>query len=174
MKLGLKLLQERAKVGSFWLPYIGNLPETYTVPIFFAGEDIKNLQYAPLLYQVTIGGPDLVEGRLLVALRVLLSNDIETVQGYDFRVLKSLSAEAPLGVANEVAVFRTIIALCVIALGHFPTKIMDDESLLKQGVSVSTELALQFRMQKKSLIIEVMRDLTKRVKFLLSKETSTA
>ncbi|XP_022776463.1 ribulose-1,5 bisphosphate carboxylase/oxygenase large subunit N-methyltransferase, chloroplastic isoform X2 [Durio zibethinus] len=52
MKLGLKLLQERAKVGSFWWTYISNLPETYSVPIFFAGEDIKNLQYAPLLYQV--------------------------------------------------------------------------------------------------------------------------
>lgn len=52
MKLGLKLLQERAKVGSFWWPYISNLPETYTVPIFFSGEDIKNLHYAPLLHQV--------------------------------------------------------------------------------------------------------------------------
>ncbi|MBA0592797.1 hypothetical protein Gorai_009769, partial [Gossypium raimondii] len=352
MKLGLKLLQERAKVGSFWWPYISNLPETYTVPIFFSGEDIKNLQYAPLLYQVnkrcrfllefeqevknvlknlkpsehpfggqdvdasslgwamsavssrafrlygkklpngthsdipmmlplidmcnhsfnsnarilqeqdagnpkmlikaaereikqsdplllnygclsndfflldygfvipsnpydhielkydgalmdaasmaagvsspnfsspapwqqeilfqlnldgevpnlkvTIGGPELVEGRLLAALRVLLSNDREMVQRYDLSVLKSLSAEGPLGVANEVAAFRTIIALCVIALGHFPTKIMDDESLLKQGVSVSTELAIQFRMQKKSVIIDVMRDLTKRVQF---------
>ncbi|MBA0862284.1 hypothetical protein Goshw_006767 [Gossypium schwendimanii] len=361
MKLGLKLLQERAKVVSFWWPYISNLPETYTVPIFFSGEDIKNLQYAPLLYQVnkrcrfllefeqevknvlknlkpsehpfggqdvdasslgwamsavssrafrlygkklpngthsdipmmlplidmcnhsfnpnarilqeqdagnpkmlikaaereikqsdplllnygclsndfflldygfvipsnpydhielkydgalmdaasmaagvsspnfsspapwqqeilfqlnldgevpnlkvTIGGAELVEGRLLAALRVLLSNDREMVQRYDLSVLKSLSAEGPLGVANEVAAFRTIIALCVIALGHFPTKIMDDESLLKQGVSVSTELAIQFRMQKKSVIIDVMRDLTKRVKLLLSKETPTA
>lgn len=52
MKLGLKLLQERAKTGSFWWPYISNLPETYTVPIFFPGEDIQNLQYAPLLHQV--------------------------------------------------------------------------------------------------------------------------
>jgi hypothetical protein len=52
MKLGLKLLQERAKAGSFWWPYISNLPETYSVPIFFPGEDIKNLQYAPLLHQV--------------------------------------------------------------------------------------------------------------------------
>jgi len=51
MKLGLKLLGERAKIGSFWWPYISNLPETYSVPIFFPGEDIKNLQYAPLLYQ---------------------------------------------------------------------------------------------------------------------------
>ncbi|OMO60691.1 hypothetical protein CCACVL1_23950 [Corchorus capsularis] len=364
MKLGLRLLQERAKVGSFWWPYICNLPETYSVPIFFAGEDIKNLQYAPLLYQVNkrcrfllefdqevknalknlkpsehpfggqdvdasalgwamsavssrafrlygkklpdgtrndipmmlplidmcnhsfnpnaqivqeqeqdagnpkmlikviaereikqndplllnygclsndfflldygfvipsnphdsielrydgalmdaasmaagvsspnfsspapwqqqvlsqlkldgeasnlkviIGGPELVEGRLLAALRVLLSTDMELVQRSDLNDLKSLSAEAPLGIATEIAAFRTIIALCVIALGHFPSKIMDDESLLKQGVSPSTELAIQFRIQKKSVIIDVMRDLTKSVKLLSGKETATA
>lgn len=57
MKLGLKLLQERARKGSFWWPYISNLPEKYSVPIFFPGEDIKNLQYAPLLYQVLSGLP---------------------------------------------------------------------------------------------------------------------
>ncbi|KDP38111.1 hypothetical protein JCGZ_04754 [Jatropha curcas] len=362
MKLGLKLLQERAKIGSFWWPYISNLPETYSVPIFFPGEDIKNLQYAPLLHQVnkrcrflldfekevrltlenlkpndhpyggqhvdasslgwamsavssrafrlfgkklpdgthidvpmmlplidmcnhsfnpnakilqeqdpgnakmlikvvteepikeedhlllnygclnndlllldygfvipsnpydcielkydgalldaasmaagvaspnfssaapwqqqilsqlnldrenstlkvTIGGEELIEGRLLAALRVLLTTDKEAVQKHDLDTLKSLSANAPLGIANEIAAFRTIIALCVIALEHFPTKIMDDESLLKQGVSASTELAIQFRIQKKSVIIDTMRDLTRRVKSLLSKNTTTA
>ncbi|KAL9453473.1 hypothetical protein AB3S75_009139 [Citrus x aurantiifolia] len=358
MKLGLKLLQERARLGSFWWPYISNLPETYSVPIFFQGEDIKNLQYAPLLYQVnkrcrflldfdqevrralasvkpndhpfggqelnasslgwamsavssrafrlhgkklaagtrngvpmmlplidmcnhsfnpnaqiiqeeddsqllikvvaeteikqndslllnygclsndlflldygfvmpsnpydtielkyegalmdaasmaagvsspnfsspaawqqqilsqlnlvgetaivkvSLGGPELVEGRLLAALRVLLASDSETVQKHDLNTLQSLSAEAPLGITNEVAVFLTIIALCAIALEHFPTKIMEDESLLKQGVSASTVLAIQFRIQKKTLIIDIMRNLSRRVKLLSSKETT--
>ncbi|XP_075077864.1 uncharacterized protein LOC107775460 isoform X2 [Nicotiana tabacum] len=360
MKLGLKLLRERAKKGSFWWPYISNLPETYTVPIFFPGEDIKNLQYAPLLYQVnkrcrfllefdkilkhelenlkpdnhpfggqhvdssalgwamsavssrafrlygskrpdgtrsnvpmmlplidmcnhsfdpnaeivqeeenrnrnmlvkvvagrqikqndllllnygclssdlflldygfvipsnpydcielkydaalldaasmaagvsspkfsspspwqqqilshlnldgqnsdlkvTLGGRELVEGRLLAALRVVLSDDEEAVQQHDLETLKSLTVEAPLGISTEVAALRTIVALCVIALGHFPTKIMEDESLLKQNVSPTTELALQFRIQKKSLIVDVMRDLSKRVKLLLAKESA--
>ncbi|CAN6549664.1 unnamed protein product [Malus baccata var. baccata] len=262
MKLGLKLLQERAKTGSFWWPYISSLPETFNIPIFFPGEDIKNLQYAPLLYQVVaeteikendglvlnygclnndlflldygfvipsnpydcielkydgalldaasmaagvsspnfsapspwqkeilcqlkldgeapllkvcLGGSELVEGRLLAALRVVLADDIETVQKQDLNKLKSISAEAPLGIANELAAFRTVIALCVIALGHFPTKIMEDESLLSKGVSDSTELAIQFRIQKKSAIIDVMRNLTRRVKLLASKETATA
>ncbi|KAM5566882.1 hypothetical protein ABKV19_015146 [Rosa sericea] len=362
MKLGLKLLQERARVGSFWWPYISNLPEAFNVPIFFPGEDIKNLQYAPVLYQVNkrcrfllefeqevrralednkpsdhpfggqavgasalgwamsavssrafrlygkkladeiyddvpmmlplidmcnhsfkpnarilqdqddrskkmlvkvvaeteikqndclelnygglnndlflldygfvvpsnpydcielkydgafldaasmaagvsspnfsapapwqkeilcqlnldgeapflkvcLGGSELVEGRLLAALRVVLASDVEAVQKHDLNTLKSISVEAPLGIANEVAAFRTIIALCVIALGHFPTKIMEDESLLQKGVSDSTELAIQFRIQKKSVIIDVMRDLTRRVKLLSSKETATA
>ncbi|KAF7133495.1 hypothetical protein RHSIM_Rhsim09G0090200 [Rhododendron simsii] len=360
MRLSLKLLQERAKTASFWWPYISNLPETYSVPIFFPGEDIKNLQYAPLLHQVnkrcrfllefekevkqalenlkpddhpfggqdvdtsslgwamsavssrafqlygkelpdgtrinipmmlplidmcnhsfspnaeiiqekvlgnpkmlvvagtqikqdeplvlnygclnndlflldygfvvpsnpfdcielkydgglldaassaagvsspnfsspapwqqqilyqlnldgqapllkvSIGGPELVEGRLLAALRVLLSNDMERVHKHDLSTLKSLSVEAPLGISTEVAALNTVIALCVIALGSFPTKIMEDESLLKQNVSGSTELAVQFRLQKKSMIVDVMRDLTRRVKSLVSKESDTS
>ncbi|KAL4574343.1 hypothetical protein LXL04_021172 [Taraxacum kok-saghyz] len=355
MKLGLKLLQERAKTGSFWWPYISNLPETFTLPIFFPGEDIKNLQYAPLLHQVnkrcrflldfekevrrevedvklqnhpfggrevdasslgwamsavssrafrlhgkgnhsdvpmmlplidmcnhsynpnaeivqehgsrdpnklvkvvagmnikerdhmtlnygclnndlflldygfvvpsnphdcielkydgglfdaasmaagvsnpsfsspapwqqeilsklnlegekallkvTLGGPEVVEGRLLGALRALLATDAERVQTCDLNKLKSFSIEAPLGLANETAALRTLIALCVIALNHFPTKIMEDESILEKGVLTSTELALKFRIQKKSVIIDVMRDLSKRVKLLSSKES---
>ncbi|PIN01661.1 N-methyltransferase [Handroanthus impetiginosus] len=361
MKLGLKLLQERAKKGSFWWPYISNLPETYSVPIFFPGEDIKNLQYAPLLHQVNkrcrfllefekivkkelenvrlddhpfggqdidasslgwamsavssrafllygserpdgtyidapmmlplidmcnhsftpnaeivqekeannenmlvkviagaqikrndplelnygclnndlflldygfvipsnpydcielkydpalldaasmaagvsssnfsspspwqqrilsqlnldgenadpkvrIGGTELVENRLLAALRVLLSNDKEAVEKQDLDTLKSITAEAPLGTSIEAPVFRTIIALCVIALGHFPTKIMEDESILKQTVSPTTDLAVRYRIQKKSLIVDAMRDLTRRFKSLSSKESIT-
>lgn len=111
---------------------------------------------------------------MLAALRVLLSSDMETVHKHDLDTLKSFSADAPLGIANEVAVFRSIIGLCVLALGHFPTKIMEDESLLKGGISGSTELAIQFRLQKKSVIIDVMRDLTRRVKLLSSKEAVTA
>ncbi|KAG5532077.1 hypothetical protein RHGRI_026627 [Rhododendron griersonianum] len=127
---------------------------------------------APLL-KVSIGGPELVEGRLLAALRVLLSNDMERVHKHDLSALKSLSVEAPLGISTEVAALNTVIALCVIALGSFPTKIMV-ESLLKQNVSGSTELAVQFRIQKKSMIVDVMRDLTRRVRSLISKESDTS
>lgn len=112
-----------------------------------------------------------MEGRLLAALRVLLERDVEKVQNHDLDTLKSLSVEAPLGIPNEVAVLRTCIALCVIALEHFPTKLMEDESLLKKDISATAELAIQFRIQKKSLIIDVMRDLTRRVKLLSSQES---
>lgn len=361
MRLGLRLLQERAKVGSFWWPYISNLPETFNVPIFFSGEDIKNLQYAPLIHQVnkrcrfllgfekdvkclleaiapkdhpfegndvdasslgwamsavssrafrlhgeilsngkssdvpmmlplidmcnhsfqpnarivqeqdtssskmlvkvvaetqieqdtpimlnygclsndlflldygfvipenlfdyvelkydvtlldaasmaagvsspsfsspakwqqeilsqlnligdgdipkvTLGGSDLVDGRLLAALRVLLSNDKDTALNLDLHALKSLSADAPLGVATETAALRTVVALCVVSLEYFPTKIMQDESILRGGVSSSMELAVQFRMQKKYMIVDVMRKLTQKIR-MLSKEKSAA
>ncbi|KAH6792690.1 Rubisco methyltransferase family protein [Perilla frutescens var. hirtella] len=362
MKLGLRLLQERATKGSFWWPYISNLPETYSVPIFFPGEDIKNLQYAPLLQQVNkrcrfllefdklvkgalenvkldehpfggqevdasalgwamsavssrafrlygskrpdgtrvsapmllplidmcnhsfsanaeivqekeasnenmlvkviagaqikqndplelnygclnndlflldygfvipsnpydcielkydpalldaasmaagvsspnfssptpwqqqilfqlnldgenpdlkvrIGGSEVVEGRLLAALRVLLCNERAAVEEQDLETLKSTTAEAPLGISNEAAAVRTMIALCVIALQHFPTKIMEDEALLQQKVSATAELAARYRIQKKSVIIDAMRGLTKTVRDLSSKEPITS
>ncbi|XP_065035434.1 uncharacterized protein LOC135671294 isoform X2 [Musa acuminata AAA Group] len=264
MRLGLKLLQERATTRSFWWPYISNLPETFCIPIFFSGDDIKNLHYAPLIHQVnkrcrfllefekeiktildnvslrnhpfggqdvnssslgwamsavssrafqlygeilysdkhknipmllpvidmcnhsfapnarivqeqnmnsqnmsikvTLGGPGLVDGRLLAALRVLLSSNKETVQRHDLDTLMSLSEEAPLGMSTEVAALRTVIALCVVALESFPTKIMQDESILKTAISYSTELAVRFRMQKKLTIIDVISKLTQKVK----------
>lgn len=361
MRLGTRLLQERATVGSFWWPYISNLPESFIVPIFFSGDDVKNLQYAPLLYQVNkrcrfllefekevevmlqnvslkdhpfggqdvnasslgwamaavssrafrlhgellpngehsdvpmllplidmcnhsfhpnarivqekdigsskmavkvvtearieqdtpvtlnygclsndlflldygfvipsnpydhvelnydgtllevasmaagissasfsspaqwqqeilsmlklqgdgailkvnLGGHDLVDGRLLAALRVLLTSDEKAVKRHDLKTLMTLSEEPPLGPSIEAATLRTLVALCIISLEHFPTKIMQDEAILKGNISSSTVLAVQFRMQKKLMIIDAMRNLTHRVK-LLSKEKSSS
>ena len=48
---------------------------------------------------------------------------------------------------------------------------MEDEALLKKDISDTAELAIQFRIQKKSIIIDVMRDLTRRVKLLSSQES---
>ncbi|KAI5083139.1 hypothetical protein GOP47_0002882 [Adiantum capillus-veneris] len=52
LKLGLKLLMERAQRGSFWWPYISNLPQRFNIPVFFTGSEIANLQYAPVIHQV--------------------------------------------------------------------------------------------------------------------------
>ncbi|KAF7090897.1 hypothetical protein CFC21_093576 [Triticum aestivum] len=352
MRLGLRLLQERTKSDSFWWPYIANLPETFTVPIFFPGEDIKNLQYAPLLHQinkrcrfllefekevkqklgtvpsgdhpfcgqdvhssslgwamsaassrafrlhgeipmllplvdmcnhsfspnarivqegdvespdmsvkvvaetqidqnaavtlnygcypndfylldygfvvtsnpydqvelsydgnlldaasmaagvsnpnfstpakwqqdilsqlnlhgegavlkVSLGGPDVVDGRLLAALRVLLAADPDTVGKHDLETLMSLGTKAPLGPTVEASALRTVLALCAIALQHFHTKIMDDQAVLKGEPPLTTELAVQFRLQKKLMLVDIMQNLSRRIKSL-SPEKSTA
>ncbi|KAJ8747721.1 hypothetical protein K2173_012671 [Erythroxylum novogranatense] len=90
------------------------------------------------------GGEELVERRLLAALRVLLANDVEMVQRHDLNTLQSLAANAPLGTEIEASAFPSI------------------------------ELAIQFRIQKKSVIIDVMQELSRRLKSLLSKNTSAA
>ncbi|KAM3225250.1 hypothetical protein ACQJBY_058163 [Aegilops geniculata] len=352
MRLGLRLLQERTKSDSFWWPYIANLPETFTVPIFFPGEDIKNLQYAPLLHQinkrcrfllefekeikqklgtvpsgdhpfcgqdvhssslgwamsaassrafrlhgeipmllplvdmcnhsfspnarivqdgdvespnmsvkvvaetqidqnaavtlnygcypndfylldygfvvtsnpydqvelsydgnlldaasmaagvsnpnfstpakwqqdilsqlnlhgegailkVSLGGPDIVDGRLLAALRVLLAADPEAVGKHDLKTLMSLGMKAPLGPTVEASALRTVLALCAIALQHFHTKIRDDQAVLKGEPPLTTELAVQFRLQKKLMLVDIMQNLSRRIR-TLSPEKSTA
>lgn len=120
-----------------------------------------------------MGGQEQVDGRLLAALRVVLSDDREAAQKSDLSTLMSLSAEAPLGFSAEGKALRTVIALCVISLQHFPTKIMDDESILKGDISNSTRLAVEFRLQKKLMIVDLMRELTRRVK-ALPKEAFTS
>ncbi|KMZ74099.1 Histone-lysine N-methyltransferase setd3 [Zostera marina] len=359
MRLGLKLLRERATVGSFWWPYISNLPEAFTMPIFFSGEEIKSLQYAPLLHQVnkrcrflldfekevkhllmettpethpfcgqdvdssslgwamsavssrafrlhnlnaqdsvganvpmllpvidmcnhsfhsnariiqeqnsgnkkmlvqviadtqvehnapitlnygclsndlflldygfvipsnpydhielrydgslldastmvsgvsspsfsspapwqekiisqlglygndallkvTLGGLDLVDGRLLAALRVLLASNVEHVEKHSLDALKSLSEDAPLGLSNETAALRTIVALCAITLHHFPTKVMADEVILKRSDTTSSmKLAIEFRVQKKLMVVDLMTKLSKILRQLTDRQ----
>jgi hypothetical protein len=114
------------------------------------------------IQKVTLGGVDLVDGHLLASLRVLFVEDLESIEKHDLIHLQSLAMEAPLGAANERNVLRTIIALCAISLGHFPTKIMEDEMLLrKEGNSEAMKLAIEYRLKKKEMLIDVMRDLTR-------------
>jgi uncharacterized protein YgbK (DUF1537 family) len=124
-------------------------------------------------FQVSLGGPEIVDGRLLAALRVLLAADSEAVQNHDLKILMSLDAEAPLGHTVEASALRTVLALCAIALQHFHTKIMEDEVILKGNPPVTTELAVQFRLQKKAMILDVMQNLSRRIK-KLSPQESTA
>lgn len=121
-----------------------------------------------------MGGPDWVDGRLLAALRVLHASDEKTVREHDLNTLQSLSAEAPLGISNELAALRTIIGLCVLSLKSFSTNMVEDEALRKQGVSTFSELAIQFRMEKKSMILNVMKEMSKRVKLLQTQELPAA
>jgi hypothetical protein len=125
-------------------------------------------------FQVSLGGPEIVDGRLLAALRVLLAaDDSEAVHNHDLKILMSLDAEAPLGHTVEASALRTVLALCAIALQHFHTKIIEDEVILKGNPPVTTELAVQFRLQKKVMILDVMQNLSRRIK-KLSPQESTA
>ncbi|GJM86755.1 hypothetical protein PR202_ga02645 [Eleusine coracana subsp. coracana] len=131
-----------------------------------------NLYGEGAILKVCLGGPEIVDGRLLAALRVLLAADSEAVHKHDLKTLMSLDAEAPLGPIVEASALRTVLALCAIALQHFHTKIMEDEAILKGEPPLTTELAVQFRLQKKALILDVMQNLSRRIK-KLSPQKST-
>ncbi|KAG8059523.1 hypothetical protein GUJ93_ZPchr0002g24482 [Zizania palustris] len=131
-----------------------------------------NLYGDGAILKVGIGGPDVVDGRLLAALRVLIAADPEAVHGHDLKTLMSLKEKAPLGPAVEASALRTVLALCTIALQHFHTKIMEDEAILKGEPPLTTELAVRFRLQKKVMILDVMQNLGRRLK-MLSPDKST-
>lgn len=116
---------------------------------------------------------DLVDGRLLAALRVLLANDVEHVEKHSLDALKSLSADAPLGLSNETAALRTIVALCAITLHHFPTKVMADEVILKRDDTTSSmKLAIEFRVQKKLMVVDLMTKLSEILRQMINQQKS--
>lgn len=131
-----------------------------------------NLHGEGAILKVSLGGPDIVDGRLLAALRVLLAADSEAVHKHDLKTLMSLEEKAPLGPAVEASTLRTVLALCAIALQHFHTKIMEDEAILKGEPPLTTELAVQFRLQKKMIIVDVMQNLSRRIKMLSSAKST--
>ncbi|XP_037452574.1 uncharacterized protein LOC119323100 isoform X2 [Triticum dicoccoides] len=131
-----------------------------------------NLHGEGAILKVSLGGPDIVDGRLLAALRVLAA-DPEAVGKHDLKTLMSLGAKAPLGPTVEASALRTVLALCAIALQHFHTKIMDDQAVLKGEPPLTTQLAVQFRLQKKLMLVDIMQNLSRRIK-TLSPEKSTA
>jgi hypothetical protein len=50
---------------------------------------------------------------------------------------------------------------------------MEDEAILKGELPLTTELAIQFRLQKKFMIVDVMQNISRRIK-TLSPQKSTA
>ncbi|KAL0695458.1 hypothetical protein Bca4012_062638 [Brassica carinata] len=96
--------------------------------------------------KVTLGGQETVDGRLLAAIRILLSGELVEVEKHDLEALKSLSSIAPLGIANEIAAFQTVMVFCVLA--NVVLSQLEDEAILKQGVSDTAELSIKYRIQK--------------------------
>lgn len=126
-----------------------------------------NLQGPGASLQVKVGGPDLIDGRLLAALRILYTQDADNLGNRDLSMLQAWDPVAPLGVENEKNVLRTLVAVCALALGHFPTTIAEDELILaNKELSVASRLVLEYRMAKKQLLVDVMRGITQKLNLL--------
>jgi len=109
-----------------------------------------------------MGGPELVEGRLLAAVRLMHASDSDSTD-VDLEALQGWDSTPPLGFTNERKAVRTLIGLGMLALTSFPTEIEEDErELLKAGVSENLRLAIQFRMLKKQLLVETIKGLKAR------------
>lgn len=115
------------------------------------------------MLQVTLGGTELVEGRLLAAVRVMHAQDPMELLDVDLEALQTWNQSPPLGVLNERKTIRTLIGLGMLALASFPTEIEEDQSeLVKGDISENHRLAIQFRMLKKRLLLDTIKGLKAR------------
>ncbi|KAH7278672.1 hypothetical protein KP509_38G051800 [Ceratopteris richardii] len=124
-----------------------------------------NLEGAGASLQVNFGGPKLVDGRLLAALRVLYAqdSDYDSVQQRNLSELQMLDG-APLGDVIEKKSLKTLVAICALLLGHFPTSITEDENILKKiDLTEAGRLALEYRVAKKKLLVDCIQALSRRI-----------
>lgn len=110
-----------------------------------------------------MGGPELVEGRLLAAVRLMHAQDSTDLGDIDVEALQVWDQTPALGITNERKTIRTLIGLGTLALTSFPTVIQEDENDLGKGdIPENLRLAIQFRMLKKHLLLHTIKGLKAR------------
>ena len=99
-----------------------------------------------------------MEGRLLAAVRLMHAQDSTDLLDVDLKALQGW--DRTLGVTNERKAIRTLIGLGMLALTAFPTAVQEDErELFKGGISDNLRIAIQFRILKKHLLLEIIQGL---------------
>ncbi|MCO5575337.1 hypothetical protein L7F22_029137 [Adiantum nelumboides] len=122
-----------------------------------------NLEGVGASLQVKFGGPDLVDSRLLAALRVLYAQDSDSVQGKDIAELQMWSGFSSADMI-ESNVLKTLLAMCTLLLGHFPTSITEDkEALKREELTEAGRLGLEYRIAKKKLLVDCMHGLSQKL-----------
>eukprot|EP00238_Polyblepharides_amylifera_P004963 CAMPEP_0196590656 /NCGR_PEP_ID=MMETSP1081-20130531/67159_1 /TAXON_ID=36882 /ORGANISM="Pyramimonas amylifera, Strain CCMP720" /LENGTH=480 /DNA_ID=CAMNT_0041913811 /DNA_START=44 /DNA_END=1486 /DNA_ORIENTATION=- len=119
--------------------------------------------------EVRVGNANLVEGRLVAAVRVLYARSAAEVRGVHLDKLRSL--EFRLSLQNEVRSLSTLMGTLVVALAGFPTTIENDLEELEKLKRLPEErpdmcLSLEFRISKKKHLVAAIQNLGQRVKGL--------
>ncbi|DBA78760.1 hypothetical protein WJX77_011196 [Trebouxia sp. C0004] len=121
--------------------------------------------------EVMLGGVPPVDPRLLAAVRILYCKDPSELQG---RALAHLGAwGAFLNPANEVRALRTIAAICTMLLSQWSSVPQEDQQALSLGMdsagltlSSDMKLAMQFRLEKKRLLLHAVNEISKQIQAL--------
>ncbi|KAI5083702.1 hypothetical protein GOP47_0003445 [Adiantum capillus-veneris] len=125
-----------------------------------------NFEGVGVSLQVKFGGTNLVDGRLLAALRVLYAQDSDSVKRKGITELQMWSG-SPSGYIIESNVLKTLVAMCALLLGHFPTPITEDEGALKsKELTEAGTLVLEYRIAKKKVLVDCMRGLSRKLQSL--------
>lgn len=121
--------------------------------------------------EVLIGGDPPIDPRLLAAVRMLYCQDPTELGG---RALVQLGAwGAFLTPANEVRALRTIAAMCTMLLSQWSSLPQEDQQALSLGLdsagqplSKDMKLAVQFRLEKKCLLLQAINEISKQIQAL--------
>lgn len=139
--------------------------------------------------EVSLGGPQHVDSRLLAASRILVAKSEAEVEGRSLQRLGDFTA--PLSKANEGAALRMLTGVAAVALSGFGTSLEADEALLagkplpvpagagaKEGQAAAAapappapltpemEQSVRFRAEKKRLLSKVIQGLGNRIQQL--------
>ncbi|KAL2607884.1 hypothetical protein R1flu_026457 [Riccia fluitans] len=126
------------------------------------------LQGAGASLLVTLGGPEIVDGRLLAALRILYAGEASELRHQDLKELQLWTPQPPLGFVNERNVLRTLAALAALVLARsFATTAEEDRELLGTAKYASNQqLIVGYRLEKKQMLLDVVVKLKDRLKRL--------
>ncbi|KAL3675689.1 hypothetical protein R1sor_025637 [Riccia sorocarpa] len=126
------------------------------------------LQGAGASLLVTLGGPEIVDGRLLAALRILYAGDASELRHQDLKQLQAWGSQPPLGFVNERNVLRTLAAVAALVLTRsFATTAEVDRGLLETAEpSSNQQLIVSYRLGKKQMLLDVVEKLKGRLKML--------
>ena len=118
--------------------------------------------------ELLVGGADVVDPRLIGALRVLLAPPALQRKLEELGVDELADWRHKTDPALEVSVTKTALALCAIALSHFPTKLGADLSLLQDAAQTASlshdaHLAVRFRAGKKQVLADAIAHLKVRL-----------
>lgn len=119
--------------------------------------------------EVAIGGNPPVDPRLLAAVRMLYCKNPTELGS----IAKLGAWGIPLNPANEVRSLRTIAAVCTLLLSQWPSVPQEDQQALSLGLdkagqplSSDMKLAIQFRLEKKRLLLSAINQIGKQIQAL--------
>ncbi|BBN19866.1 hypothetical protein MPTK1_8g14370 [Marchantia polymorpha subsp. ruderalis] len=145
-------------------------PQSFTSPAPWQQALLAQLrlQGAGASLMVTLGGPDIVEGRLLAALRILYAADVSELRHQDLEQLQQWGSKPPLGFANERNVLRTLAALSALVLTRsFATTVEQDRaSLGTLEHSSNQQLTMGYRLEKKQMLLDTVEKVMDRLNSL--------
>lgn len=128
--------------------------------------------------EVTLGGADGLDGRLLAALRVLYTQDAAALRAIprDKQAQYLQQRDGMLSVVTERCALATAASMAAITLSQWPSTLKEDQELLESPTVLTPDvrLAVSFRADKKRALSEAIASLKDRIAALSAPNAAAA